>query len=230
MRWEDQDIDENLFSCAVGVSGEPLVTNEIKGALIDMADNETKVLVSTDSNDAREYFFAGTFLDQVGMFGEAEKLLERAHDLSPARQKIAFELAANYLYQKRNNDAVAILKQAYESAPQYTKAASAYAVALMIDGREDDARKISGVDAALLDRVASYISAGKNYLKPVIAYQGVIVDQSDFVSLIQQSRREYAAGMNDQAVKTLQIIESTFPEYRDLMENAIKQIQEHPAP
>jgi Flp pilus assembly protein TadD len=222
MNWMDRETDEEMFSCAIRSSGEPAVSSEAKKAIIDLADSETKKPRITAHDDARSDFDEGAFLDQVGLTSEAQSLLERAHDLSPAKQDISFELAADYLYQSKDEEAVSILKQAYESATQYSTAASAYAVALVIDGKGDEARKIPGVDAALLDRVESY---GKDHLKPIIAYQGVIVDQSDFTLLVQQSRREYAAGMNDQAVQTLQHVENIYPEYKDLMESAISQIR-----
>jgi hypothetical protein len=131
----------------------------------------------------------------------------------------------NLLYQRKNDQAVSILKSAYESAPVYTKAASAYAVALVIDGKMDEAKLIQGVDPALLNMVKSYISASKNYLYPIIIYQGVIVDTSDFTLLVQQARREADAGMTDQSIQTLQLIENIYPAYKSVMENAIQQLQ-----
>ena len=230
MRWADQEINEQLFTCAVRELGEPLIPADQKKSLIDLAVGTAEALAVADRNDARSNFLAGAFLDHIGMISGAQGTLERAHELSPMKQQISFELAANYLYQKKDDNALAVLKSAYESAPQYAVAASAYAVALMIDGKEKDARSIPGVDSALLDTVKSYTSPGSNFLKPVVIYQGVIVDSSDYTLLQQQASKEYAMGMNDQAVQTLQTIENIYPGYKDLMESAIKQIRERPAP
>jgi hypothetical protein len=106
------------------------------------------------------------------------------------------------------------------------KAASAYAVALAIDGKMNSAKLIQGVDPALLDKVESYVSTGKNYLIPIIIYQGVIVDTNDFTFLLQQARREAGAGMVDQSIQTLQVLGNIYPEYKGLAENAIQQLRE----
>jgi len=226
MTWVDEEINENLFSCAIRAYGNTLVPNDQKQALVDLASAAAKARVAAAPNDARGYYYAGTFLDQVGQIGLAQGFLERAHELLPAKQQISFELAADYLYLRKNDEAVSILQSAYKSTPGYTKAASAYAVALAIDGKMNTARLIPGVDPALLDRVGSYISTGKNYLIPIIIYQGVIVDTSDFTLLLEQARREAGTGMTDQSIQTLQTIENIYPEYKSLAENAIQQLRE----
>jgi O-antigen ligase len=227
--WTGEEIDEQLFSCAIREYSEPLVTNDQKNAMINLAVSAAKARTATAPNDARGYYYAGTFFDQVGQTDMAQEFLERAHELFPTKQQISFELATNYLYQRKNDDAVSVLKSSYGSAPGYVKAASAYAVALIIDGKTDEARLIPGVDSALLDRVESYISAGESYLDPIIAYQGVIVDTSDFALLVQQAHRETSSGMADQAIQTLQTIGNIYPEYKSLMDGAIKQIRERVA-
>jgi O-antigen ligase len=225
MTWANEEIDERLFSCAVIAYGEPLVPYNQQKAIVDLATAAGKARTATAPDDARGYYYAGTFLDQVGQTGLAQGFLERAHKLSPAKQQMSFELAANYMYQRQYDEAVSVLKSTYKSAPGYAKAASAYAVALAIDGKMSEARIIPGVDPALLDRVESYISAGKNYLDPIIIYQGVIVDTSDFTFILQQARREAGAGMVDQSIQTLQTIENIYPEYKNLAESAIQQLR-----
>jgi hypothetical protein len=106
----------------------------------------------------------------------------------------------------------------------YAKAASAYAVALVIDGKMSEAKLIPSVDQTLLDRVESYISTGKNSIIPIIIYQGVMVDTSDITLLIQQAHREADAGMINQSIQTLQTIENIYPGYKNLAENAIQQL------
>jgi tetratricopeptide (TPR) repeat protein len=224
MTWTHEEIDDQLFNCAITVYDEPSVSDNQKQAIIDLAVAAGKAQTITTPNDAHGYYYAGTFLDQIGQTGMAEGFLERAHILASSMQQISFELAANYLYQRKNDEAVLVLKSAYESAPGDTKAASAYAIALIIDGKMSSAKLIPGIDPALLASVGSSISTSKNYLIPIIIYQGVMVDTSDITLLIQQAHREADAGMINQSIQTLQTIENIYPGYKNLAENAIQQL------
>jgi tetratricopeptide (TPR) repeat protein len=134
-----------------------------------------------------------------------------------------FELAASYLFQKKNDQALAVLKQAYESAPQYDQAAQAYAVALMITGDEADARKIPSVDPKILDTVKSYADTNQFY-KAFVFFQGVILTSQDANVEFEQVDAEYNEGLTAEAIQTLQSIESIHPEMRGSVEELIKKI------
>jgi len=219
----NQEVREWLYSCITGFYENPSISSDDKRTYIDMAKDAIKAQAIDTPNDSRSYYLAGSFLDQVGQIGDAEKYLARAHELAPDRQMFDFELAASYLFQKKNDQALAVLKQAYESAPQYDQAAQAYAVALMITGDEADARKIPSVDPKILDTVKSYADTNQFY-KAFVFFQGVILTSQDANVEFEQVDAEYNEGLTAEAIQTLQSIESIHPEMRGSVEELIKKI------
>ena len=82
MTWTHEEIDDQLFNCAIIVYDEPSVSDNQKQAIIDLAVAAGKAQTITTPNDAHGYYYAGTFLDQIGQTGMAEGFLERAHILA----------------------------------------------------------------------------------------------------------------------------------------------------
>ena len=220
----DQEVREHSYLCSTGIFWNPLVSDETKQAFVDLAKNSIMAQASTTPNDMRGYYFAGSFLNQILQYGEAEKYLIRAHDLSPTKQSVDFELATSYLFQKKNDQALVILKQAYDSAPQYAQAAEAYAMALVIAGKEADARNIPLVDQKLLDTTKSFVLAGQ-LNKADVLFQGVVNLSQDFNVQLGQAELEYSQGMTQQAIQTLRSIEVGYPGLKDMLETTINQIQ-----
>ena len=130
----------------------------------------------------------------------------------------------SYLAQNKNDQALAVLRQAYESAPQYDKATEAYSMMLMISGNEDDARAIPRVDQKALDEIKSYEKAGQ-FDKILVLFQGMVLVSQDFNVQLEQAAMEYSQGLLSHSVETLQSIEAIHPELKDSIEIMITQIE-----
>ena len=213
-----------LISCTENVITDPSASGSLRQSFIDLSSNEIEAQITKTPNDAYVYYVSGPFLKNIGRFAEAESLLNKAHLLAPNEQVISFELASVYIFENKIDQAAAVLKQAYGLAPGYGKAASAYAISLMLAGHEADARNVIGADSGLLDKVKSYISSGQRS-EATRVYQDLIVQTVGINSLIQQARIQYAAGNTAKAIEILRSIEYSHPEAKDQIEAAIKQVQ-----
>ncbi len=213
-----------MISCADNVMQNPSASGAVKQSFIDLILQRIVEQIAATPNDAYVYYVSGPFLKRIGKLLEAETSLTKGLSLAPNEQIIAFELASVYMFENKMDQAVAVLKHAYELAPGYAKAASAYAVALVIDGRGDEGMRVLGADTALVSEAKGYASSGR-LAEATQVYQRLIAQAESISSLIQKARAQYAAGNVDQAVAILRSIESFYPQARDEIEAAIKEVQ-----
>ncbi|MDD5165099.1 MAG: O-antigen ligase family protein [Candidatus Pacebacteria bacterium] len=223
-----QEIREQIFSCAANVISAQQLPNTTKQAFFDLATTAITDQIATSPLDARVYTLGGSFLEQVGAYSQAVPFLEKAHDLSPAKQTIAFALATAYININQYDKALALLKQAYESATENADAQSGYLTALIIAGKETDAKKIFADQPGLFntERVAQAYALAKQYDKSIAAYKSLIGTSTDQVNMqFRMAQVQYSAGRIYDAVATLQAIEKAHPEYKTQIDQAIKQVQ-----
>jgi len=220
----EQDIRERLLSCALFVVSNQSVSDAVKAEFTDLAVKETNDQIASTPQDARPYALGGAFLDQAGNYVEAEGLLVKAHELMPAKETISLELALNYLYQNENDQALALLKRVYESAPGFDNGRIAYAIGLTIAGDDIQAENIPNVDKNLLETAEADVSSGQ-YEKAVALIRAAIASlESEINSRVQQARGLYSSGKVSEAIDAMRSIESDHPEYKDQIEAAIRQV------
>ena len=146
----NQEIREQILSCAGNViSGS--YPSQTKQAFFDLATSAIDSQVATTPLDARIYVLGGAFMNRVGQLNQAEPLLIKAHELSPAKQSVTFLLATTYVNIGKESQAVELLKQAYESDPTYEEAKLAYISSLIYSGREAEARSLFKDDLKLFE-------------------------------------------------------------------------------
>jgi O-antigen ligase len=223
-----QETREQLLSCAGSVIASQQIPNPTKQAFFTLTTAEIQAQIAATPKDARIYTLAGSFMDQIGAFTQAEPFLEQAHLLSPAKQSIDLILANDYINLGKNDQAIALLKQAYESATDNMDAKNTYATALVIAGKEADAKTIFGNDPALFntEAMAQAYAAVKQYSKAIAIYETLLGTSTDNINLqTKLAQTQYAAGMISAAVQTLRDIEKAHPEYASQIDPAIKQVQ-----
>ncbi len=219
-----QYILSQLISCTDNVLSNPMATGQTKQLLIDLVSKQIDVQILNTPNDAYVYFISGPFLKRIGRFADAEALLGKALSLAPEEQVISFELASVYLFENKLDQAISVLKQSYELAPGYAKAATAYAVTLALAGHEDDAAHVLGADFDLVKKAKTYMLSGK-LSQAVSIYQDIITPSQSISALIQQARIQYAAGNTARAIEILRSIEAYYPQAKDEIEAAIREVQ-----
>jgi len=127
--------------------------------------------VAREPNDARIQLFYASFLHQIGDFAGALPPLQKAHDLSPQKQAILFELGLLALDAGNAESALDWLRQAYELDPTYDQARAYYAMVAIRVGRRDIA------DPLLMERFGT-VTPDNDYI--LQAYY----DTKDFSSTI----------------------------------------------
>jgi O-antigen ligase/tetratricopeptide (TPR) repeat protein len=224
----DQEIREQILSCAGNVLGSQQIPNQTKQAFFELATQAVTDQVAATPKDARIYTLAGSFYEQIGAFDQALPLLEKAHLLSPAKQSTDFALGTAYINLGQYDKAVALLKTAYESETDNADAAAEYATALIVDGHDDQAHALFGSDPSIFntEQAAQAYTVAKQYSKAIAIYIALIGTSTDQVQTqLHLAQTQYAAGMTSAAIATLKTIEQNHPEYTSELDAAIKQVQ-----
>ena len=121
------EIREQLMQVALSIQGAN-VDLKYKKEFADLARAEFEKQLKDVPNDARYELFYGIFLNRLRAYDEGIAHVKRAHELSPTKQTIMFELASAYLSTSAYVEALPILKRAYELEPRFTEAKILYAV------------------------------------------------------------------------------------------------------
>ncbi|HTK33045.1 MAG TPA: O-antigen ligase family protein [Candidatus Paceibacterota bacterium] len=223
-----QEVREQIFSCAANVINAQQIPNPTKEAFFELAMTALTDQIAASPLDARIYTLGGSFLEQVGTFAQAATFLEKAHELSPAKQTIDFALGTAYVNLGQYDKAVVLLKQAYESAPSNQEAKTAYLTTLIVAGREVEAKQLFGDEPSLFgtEQVAQAYVIAKQYDKAIAIYKNLIGTSTDQLSYqFRLAQVQYSAGKIYDAVSTLKLVEANHPEYKAQIDAAIKQIQ-----
>jgi tetratricopeptide (TPR) repeat protein len=223
-----QETREQLLSCAGQVIGSQQIPGPTKQAFFTLAMNEIQNQIAATPKDARIYTLAGSFMNQVGGWAQAETLLEKAHLLSPDKQSTDLELATTYVNDNKVDQAIALLDQAYHLATDDSAVKNAYVMTLIYAGREAEARSMFNNDPSIFNtqQMAQAYASAKQYDKAIAIYESLIGTSTDDVNLqAALAQTQYQAGMVSAAIQTLKSIETAHPEYATQIDAAIKQVQ-----
>ena len=224
----NQEAREQLISCTGQILASQQVPGPTRQVFSQLTVKEIQAQVAATPKDARIYVLAGSMLNNVGDIQQAQGYLETAHKLTPRKQGVMFELATDYINTGKSDDAIVLLKQAYESDPTYPEAQVAYATGLIIVGKEADARKLFNNDPAIFDtaRMGQLYISLKKYDKAIAIYTKFVeASSTDIQAKVQLAQVQFTAGMKWAAVQTLTSITKDHPELKDQVDSAIKQIQ-----
>jgi len=224
----NQEIREQTLSCAGSLITSQQVPGPTKQAFYELAGKAIDAQVAATPKDARIYVLAGSFWDRIGEYAKAVNLLETGHKLSPEKQTLDFELASAYVNTGKPDQAVALLKQTYESAPDYALAKSAYATSLVMDGKEADAKKMFDNDPVIFDteQMAQAYIGVKEYSKAIVIYEDLVkANPTDINLTAHLAQIQYLAKDVEGSIATLRSLEKSHPELKDQIEAAIKQVQ-----
>ena len=228
----NQEIREQLLSCADNVISSQSIDNDTKGAFFNLVNTQVQKQIAATPADARIYTLAGGFYNDIGQWSLAQPLLVKAHQLSPGKQAIDFELGLNYLNTASTTAGVALFKQAYESDTTYSDAAINYAAALIATGDETDAAPLLAADPAAQtdNRIINAYVAEKNYTKVISIYKTLIAQNpSDVQDRVSLAAAYFAEKDTVDAKATINQAIKDFPLYKDHLGQVLTQI-ENPAP
>jgi tetratricopeptide (TPR) repeat protein/O-antigen ligase len=224
----NQEIREQLYSCSTNVIKSNLPT-KTKSEFFDLTLKEIENQTRLTPNDARAFILGGSFLNIIGNYQMATKYLERANELSPNKQSIIFDLATNYMALGKKQEAVNILKSAYESETSYGLAKIAYVAALINANQEKKAHELFGDDPTIFtdQRVINAYANAKQFDKIIQIYKEIIAkNPDDLQSRFYLVGAYLGAKQSWLALKELTILRDKAPEYKAQIDDLIKQINE----
>lgn len=224
----EQEIREQLVSCVQNVVRSDLPVAE-KQAFLALADEEIARQIKATPLDARAYILAGSMYDSIGDFATAQPLLEKARELSPTKQTIAFEVITNYLNTNKSKEAIELAKTTYESAPEYELAKIAYAASLIYGGEEASAQELLKDTPHLLydPRIINIYAMKKNYPKVIELYTKLIAaDPGNAQAYMSLAVAYLETKQTAKALEVLAKVKANFPQAGTQIDAIIKDIKE----
>lgn len=225
----NQEIREQLLTCSYRIINSPQIPSSIKEEFFKLSMEEIQNQINTSPKDARIYVLGGAFMNNISQYTEAVSLLEKANELSPNKQSIIYELVTSYLNLNiKQEEAIELMKQAYQSSPKNNEAKKAYATTLITVGKEAEAKELfkDSPEDLISPQVAQVYINKKQFYKAIEIFKILIKNDPKDLNLRSQLAQIYiAAGQKYNAIETLRTISNDYPEYKEQVENAIKQIK-----
>ena len=130
-------VRQRLLTTAVEIGRSRPDDVETLARLTSLGRREMARQIEACPLDVRSQVALASFLRRFSAPDEARALLDRAHGLAPRMQHILFEIGILELGRGRFEEALEILRSAYELAPEWTEARNRYAAAaIMADRRQ----------------------------------------------------------------------------------------------
>lgn len=109
-------------------------------SMIEGARKDIENSYEAHKNDVRMLSIYGMFYNGIGDGVSAEKVLTQAHMIAPKKQLVSFDLVRAYLLTGKTNEAYALARETFDSAPAYGDAAKIYLLASVYANKWSEAR------------------------------------------------------------------------------------------
>jgi len=225
-----QEAREQLVQAATQITGGQNLPDTIKKQFLETASSEIDQQAKSSPLDARFPLFLGVLLDAYGNFSDAKPALERAHELSPQKQTILFELAYNAQMRGDNAQSLQLFKEAYELAPDFNSARiyyAAVAIALQKDQLADELlAPLMQSGAAADPRItAAYVTRGR-YDKIVTIWRAHVKAQpTDAQARFTLAAALFEMGNHTEAIAVLEDAGRDIPSTKTQADSLIEQIR-----
>jgi len=133
---------EQLSSLSINAFGQSKEISPIQNEFILLTKEELAKQANELPNDARYQLFLGSYLVKTGEIDRGITYLNKALELSPAKQSMFFELAMAYSEKKDMVKTEEMLRRAFELAPEFAQAEKYYLQILVQNGKIKEAKKI----------------------------------------------------------------------------------------
>lgn len=225
-----QEVREQLVQASSNLAANSNVPLDIKQKFFDTAAREMSLQAKASPLDARFPLFLGILFDSYGDFADGAQALGKAHELSPKKQSILFEMAANAQNRGDPTSALSFSKQAFDLGPQFTDARLLYAALAIRAGQDTLADELLVPVIATGDAADPRISAAyatRNRFDKIAAIWAAHVKAQphDIPAYLTLAAAYYAGGNSAQAIATLQAAETVAPQSKDQAEALIQQIR-----
>ncbi len=225
-----QEVREQLIQGAAQLASKDSVPDSVKQAFLQIAASEMDLMQKASPLDARFPLFEGVLYEAYGMHAEAATALERAHQLSPTKQTILYELGNNRLTSGDTSGALDAFKQAFEVDEHNPDARVYYAALLIRAGQEPIADQILApiipTGEAADTRIASAYFARNELSKAIPLWQAHLkVSPSDSQAYFTLAALYYQIKDNADSIATLEAAKTAIPSAADQADALIAQVK-----
>lgn len=212
-----QEVREQLVQAAAAAASMQLEP-DIKGRLFELAHSELEAGMVAAPEDARFPLFTALLDNSYGRYEDAREYLAQARALSPNKQAIIFQQAANARARGDTAAVVGFLKDAYELEPAYQEARIAYALEVYTAGAValSDELVAPLIAEGVVDQrlVAGYVARG-DYERAARLWEGKArVNPTDAQARLATAASYFAAGNNARAIAVLEQLGIDIPEVK----------------
>ncbi len=204
-----QEVREQLVQGAIQVAGVEGMDAGVRKSFHDTAVSEMRLMMEESPQTVRFPFFLAILHRAYGEHEASRELLEKAHELSPGKQTILFELAANAYTRGDTERALEIYRDAYELAPEFIDARIFYAALAIRMGRDQLADELLAPLLASGDaadpRIASAYVSRRRYDKIAAVWEArVAAKPDDLEAYFTLAAAYYGAGNSQRAIGILE--------------------------
>lgn len=145
------------------------ISPDTRNEFFSLARRQLDIQIGKTPLDTRYILFAGSILNQLGMYKEAIEYFDRALETSPAKQNIYFAKGAAYIGMGKTEypKALEVFKEAYDLEQSYPEAKIIYAVGAIYNKNYKLASELlNALDPELVvfdDRILSAYYVAGNY-------------------------------------------------------------------
>lgn len=224
-----QEVREQLAQGSSQIA-QANVPVETKQKFYTLATQEMTLQAAASPLDARFPLFLGVLYDSFGDLKNGQIALEKAHELSPTKQSIYYEMAQNAERQGNVARSIELYKAAFELDQDMKDPRIVYAAVLIRNNRAVEADAILAplipTGAAADQRILASLVANKDYarIEPIwSAY--IAAHPEDVQGYFTLAAVFYQAGNKERAIATLQQAVRTHPEVSGQVTEIVQQIQ-----
>ncbi len=230
-----QEAREQVIQAASQLSANTSVATELKQQYFNLAASEMKKQSEASPLDARFPLFLGILYGAYGDVADAKTSFDKAHELSPKKQTIIFEMAQSALARGDTNGALANLKLAYEIFPENVDARIYYAAILIRASQDSLADQvlapIVATGEAADQRIGQAYASRSQYGKIAEIWAArVAARPDDSQAFFTLAAAYYASGNSAKAIEVLKDVATKNPGTASQAESYITQIKNGTAP
>jgi thioredoxin-like negative regulator of GroEL len=201
----------------------------LKQDFFNYARDQILLQIEEAPGDARYETFAGMLFLRWGDNANALAHFGKAHELSPKKQTISFNLILTLLNAGQNDKAVALAKETYDLAPEFNDAAITYATTMIrtgdSNGGESLLKKRFGTDLIYNETLINAYAATKRFDKVIAILQQKLATGEDPQMRLRLAAAYLETGDKANAIAEIQKIQATNPDFKEQGDAYIKEIQ-----
>lgn len=226
----EQEVREQLAQVTAQLAAKSDVSNDLKQEYFNLAVTEMQKQEKVSPLDARFPLFEGIVYDSFGDYKDAITALGHAHDLSPKKQTILYQLGMTADAIGNTDQALQYFKEAYDAEPSVPDSQIMYAAELL-HAKQDQAaaaiiQQLEETDSATDVRLAQALASRGEYDQIANIWEAHIAKSpSDIQAYFTLAAAYYGGGQPDKAIDALKRAEKASPSSAQQAEQYITQIQ-----